>query len=484
MLLFGAAVLVTVMRRRRRARAGRRVTAPGVGIVLAAIALPAAIAGGGCGREIPAYALDRGFGPTDPTLPGMHGRIVTSNNGDDTLSIVDPDPAATAPAFSLPVGLVPIEPEGPHHIAAAPDGSAVYLNLSRTTLMGLGPHGSHGTSARPGYVLKLDARDGRLLGRVSVDTNPGENALDAAGRTLYVTHYDLAAWTVGARAGDFRQGDSTVIAIDTESMSIRFRLPVCPAAHGARLSRDQKTLYVACAPDEIALVALDSAPPVVRRVTLPGLSEGAGCVRCPYAVAVAPDDTVWVASLGRNSGVQGGGGVDVFDPKAPAVAGPNGVDAGGAGGAGGSTGGADESTTELAAPSTGATGAFNPAWRLDFIGAAMFPAFLAPDGDGRYRALVPEQGPGGDHLHIYEVAPGGPPVLLDSIAFNRADCYNAHVAEVSSDQATAYLICEGDHKRPGSLVVVDLASRAPIRVVTLGVFPDGMAMVPDRQAAQ
>lgn len=474
LLLLGAGALVTV--RRRRARADQRVAAPPiVGVVLAALALPAAIGSGGCGREIPAYALDRGFGPTDPMLPGMNGRIVTSNNGDDTLSIVDPDPAATTPAFSLPVGLVPIEPEGPHHIAAAPDGSAVYLNLSRTTLMGLGPHGSHGTSARPGYVLKLDALDGRLLGRVSVDTNPGENALDAAGRTLYVTHYDLAAWTVGARAGDFRQGDSTVIAIDTESMSLRFRLPVCPAAHGARLSRDEKTLYVACAPDEIALVSLDSTPPAVRRVTLPGLSEGAGCVRCPYAVAVAPDDTVWVASLGRNSGVQGGGGVDVFDPKAPALpagAGQNGADAPAIGAA------------DLAAQSTGETGAFNPTWRLDFIGAAMFPAFLPPDDDGTYRALVPEQGPGGDHLHIYEVAPGTPPVLVESIAFARADCFNAHVADVSPDQANAYLICEGDHKRPGSLVVIDLASRTPIRVVTLGVFPDGMARVPDRQPAR
>jgi len=270
---------------------------------------------------------------------------------------------------------------------------------------------------------------------------------------------------MGAIRGDLRTGDSNLVAIDTAAMETRWKLPICPASHGARLSADGATLFAACGPDEIAVVDVAASPPSSRRVTLPGLSEGAGCTRCPYALGVAPDGAVWVASLGPASGRNGDGGIDVYVPQ---------------------------------------TGAFDPARRIDLQGGrAMFPTFApapppAPDGNGgltppaAYRAYVPEQGPAGDWLRAYDVAADGAAAEVGALPFDKDTCFNAHMMAIgegvlpggqSDDGGAAvaslgYLICEGDHVGPGSLVVVDLAALSVVRSVALGVFPDGMAMVP------
>ena len=65
----------------------------------------------------------------DPAPIGsLAGKILTTNFGDDTLSVLDP--ALPGPARRLVVGFNPIELEGPHHIAADPTGKYVYVNLS------------------------------------------------------------------------------------------------------------------------------------------------------------------------------------------------------------------------------------------------------------------------------------------------------------------------------------------------------------------
>lgn len=412
-----------------------------------ALAVFGVVAAMACGRDVPRYDLDAGFGSADPKTPSMVGRIVTSNNGDDSLSVIDP--GSLGPAIRVPVGLVPIEPEGPHHVSASPDGAFVYVNLSYSVVAGGGgPHGTHGTGTMQGFVLKLSTADGRLIAKSAVETNPGENLLSADGGTLYVTHYDLAAWVTGVRNGDLRQGDSALLAIDTASMQTKWRLPICPAAHGARLSLDQQTLFAACGPDEIAVVDLTATPPSVRRVPLPGLGEADGCLRCPYALAVAPDGTVWVASLGPSSGRTGDGGVDVFDPAlAPSGAGQ---------------------------PS----GGFDPTRSIQLSrGRAMFPTFVVnPKG---YRAYVPQQGPAGDRLRAYDVEPGGgAPLEAGALSFGRETCLNAHMVTIDESAGRAYVVCEGDHLGPGALAVLDLATLTLTRSIPLGVFPDGMAIVP------
>src|SRR5262249_35549892 len=149
----------------------------------------------GCGGESVVY---QGLDPSsaDPPPTSLAGRIVATDNGDDTLAVFDP--TAGALVAKVPVGFIPVELEGPHHVPADPGGRFVYLNLSEAVAgSGTGPHGAHGTGTQPGYTLKLATDTGRLVGRTRVDPNPGDLTLSADGATIYVTHYDLIKWTRG-----------------------------------------------------------------------------------------------------------------------------------------------------------------------------------------------------------------------------------------------------------------------------------------------
>ncbi len=406
-------------------------------ITLAAVAL---LALSGCGPEVPVFSRD-GFPPDPPRPVPLNGRLLTSNNGDDTLTVVDL--AERRVVGQLPVGFVPVELEGPHHLAADPTGAFVYVNLSEAVAgSGGGPHGAHGLGDIPGYALKLRASDGLMEGFARVDPNPGDNVLSADGSTLYVTHYDLLKFTQAVRTGDVRKADTRLAVIGTADMAVRKLVTLCPLAHGARISGDGTRLYASCATDEIAEVRLDDPALPVRRVLLPGATEGFRCTHCPYALSVAPDDTVWVSSLGADNGASGGGGLHVYDP---------------------------------------ARGAFDPAWTTGLCGRALFAAFARAPGSSDYRVYVPEQGPCGDNLRIYRPsAAGSPPELLATLPLPSSACLNAHMLRIHDDGRFAELICEGNHSGPGSLVFLDLDQRSVLGTLPLGVFPDGMALVPQR----
>jgi hypothetical protein len=376
---------------------------------------------------------------TDAPLPGpMNGLFLTTDNGSDRLSAVDP--ASQKVSFTVPVGFIPVELEGPHHLAADPGGQFLYINLSEAVVgSGSGPHGAHGTGVIPGFVLKLSTKDGRLVSFAQVDPNPGDLTLSPDGKTIYVTHYDLVKLGTGAQQGDLRKGDSNLIVINAATMSITKRVPVCPAAHGVRLTPDGSTLYTTCDTDEIAIVDLSNPALPVRRIPLPGLIESPSCQRCPYALTIAPDSTVWVSSLGPGAGTLGGnGGLDIYDP---------------------------------------ALGAFDPARAATFVrGRGLFAAFKG--NAGSYQAYVPEQNPAGDRIHVYTAVASQPRTEATPIALDRATCLNAHMLTLSADGNTGYLVCEGDHSGPGTFTFLDLRTPAVTASTPLGVFPDGLVLIP------
>jgi hypothetical protein len=393
------------------------------------------IGGSACRDEVPVYGADP-FVRDPAPIGSLAGKILTTNFGDDTLSVLDP--ALPGPARRLVVGFNPVELEGPHHIAADPTGKYVYVNLSLSvSTSGSGPHGAHGLGDQPGYVLKLDVATGREVGRARVDANPGDNTLSPDGGTLFVTHYNQIGWRS-------MKADSNLVVLDTATMTVRQRRALCPAAHGVRLSADGRTLFATCAADELAVVDLSDPALPVRRVPIPGGLPGTtGCQRCPYAVAVAPDGSVWVSSLGPNNGSFGRGSVDVFVPA---------------------EGG----------------GTFDPDRRLLLGGRPIFAAFSAlPGVPGGYLAYVPEQLGPGDRLHVLRVdGPGSPSVRLEPLELEPAQCLNAHMLLIAPDGVSAQLICEGDQRGPGSFLWLDLPGRRVLGVAATGVFPDGLALVP------
>lgn len=367
--------------------------------------------------------------PDEPSsLASLHARVVTSNSGDDTLSLLDPERPGSAQRLN--VGFNPVELEGPHHLSVAPDAAHLYLNLSLAVKgSGTGPHGSHGAGNLPGYVLKLDTATGRAVSWVQVDANPGDNTLSADGRTLYVTHYDLLKWV--AAAGSPEAGRSRLLLVDTESMTVRERVELCPAAHGVRLSRDETRAFATCGSDELAVVDLTASPPSVERVALPGGKALSSCRSCAYALGVAPDDSVWVSCLGSSDQP---GAVHVFDS---------------------------------------ARAAFDTERSVAFAGSPMFAAFAGEAGD--FVAYVPEQGLEGDFINVLGAGSS------ERLPLDASDCVRAHMLHVSPNGGPSHLVCEGDHVGPGSLVWLDLSTLSVVGSRPIGVFPDAVAFVPEER---
>ncbi|MFL5353628.1 YncE family protein [Archangium sp.] len=403
------------------------------------LALLAPLALGACsGTRVPEleYGADVPW-PSRQELPPIGGgRIVVTNSLDDTLSLLDLDTLGAADWGELarvPVGLNPVELEGPHHSAMSPRADSYYVGLSYYVPgAGSGPHGAHGSGTADGYCLKLDAKDNRLVGSVRVDRNPGDLIISADGHTLYQTHFDLLKITEAAKAGitDERKMDSRLAILDADTLARKAMVPVCPAPHAVRLSPDEKRAYVACISDEVAVVRLDDPSYPVTRIKLTDSAGTALTPRySPYALTLSPvDGSVWVSTL--NSDV-----VYALDPETLAM------------------------RPERNVPNT-----------LHRGGVPMFGAFSA---DGR-TLYMPYQKY--DEVAVIDTTTT-PPTVKGNIALGPSGCLNVHQVELTPDGTHALAVCEGDHVGPGTLHVLDLETLTVAKTVTMGLFPDSVGIL-------
>jgi DNA-binding beta-propeller fold protein YncE len=384
---------------------------------------------GGCSRPVIFPASGNWPAPTVPSFVHQ-ARFAVTDNLSDELSYVDP----TMPVElgDVPVGDIPVELQGPHHLAASPDGRFIYFNLSNYVPgTGSGPHGSHGTGTVPGSCVKLDAVTQEKVAEVLIDRNPGDLIVSKDGRYLYVSHYDqlreVSALTSQMGLPDSAYSD--VAIVDTQSMTRLSMIPVCPTAHGEGLSADGNTLYVTCADsDQLAVVdvADKTHPGVITRVNVGPTPGPLGTPSyAPYALSVSPSDgTVWISN-------NRSGDVRVFDPGAMQMDGTK-------------------------------TASLN--------GVAMFSAFT-PDGR---TLLVPHQG-SGDVLHAIDTQSMTAKVL----PLPTSACLNAHAFVLGPDGIHGIVVCEGDHKtRPGSIVWINIVAFAVDGFVNVGMFADGASWLP------
>jgi DNA-binding beta-propeller fold protein YncE len=382
----------------------------------------------GCGGVT--FPPDGGRWPAAPVPDWAHQpRLGMTDNGDDTLAFVSTDLPTPKRLALVPIGDVPVELEGPHHIAASPDGGFLYVNLSNYVPgSGSGPHGSHGLGTVPGSLVKLRAGDLVSVGETAVDRSPGDLILSKDGKTAFVSHYDLLRFMNQQSKGlPEADGYSTVAIVDTVSMSKPPLYPVCATGHGMALSADEKTAYVTCTQvDQLAL--LDLTTHQATRVPVgPSVWAGGPPMYGPYAITRSPaDGTLWLSC--NNSGE-----LRAFDPR---------------------------------------TGKMDPTSTLFVGGVPMFSAFMK---DGT-TLVLPHQGD--DKVSIVDTSVR-PPVEKALITLPEMTCLKAHVATVSADDETAWVVCEGDHdKRPGTVVAINLVSKTVQGYVEVGIYPDGIVQLP------
>lgn len=379
------------------------------------------VALGACTEDVPSSSVW-----PDGTEPirGQAPLGYISNNGDDTVSVVEL--TTMTELARVPVGLVPVHLEGPHHLTIDATNGWLYVGLSNVvTNAGSGPHGSHGTGTVPGNVQRLALPDLSPAGSVRVDPSLGDVVLSSDGRLVVSTHFELKK-ALDAVANDLPIADgwSSLVVADASTMTRRAVVPVCTAPHGAVLTSDNTTALVACyGDDRIAYVDLTQDPPeVVARVLVgPEARDRPPSRYGPYAIALSPDGRrAFIGNLDSQD-------VRVLDIEARAM-----VDG----------------------------------FRTRAGGAAFFGAF-SRDGALFY---VPTQGL--DGLAVLGAASGE---VVQMRTFTADECEAPHEVVVSDGRLL--LVCEGDHRGPGRLVALDATSLAIEASVELGVYPDALRVL-------
>lgn len=362
---------------------------------------------------------------TGMLTPGAEVRIpreraaYVTNDGSDSLSVVDRDGVLVT---TVPVDLDPDAHEAPHHIAidAARDTAFVALAFPEVAPAKSGAHASHGRAGERGRLARLELGRLAVTAATDVDESPGDLVLTHDRSRVLVTHFDMKrAMEVASRGG---ASPSTMFArllvLDARTLHTVGARAICTAPHGVAVTRDDRTAFVACyGSDELAIVDLASAGLPTTRIPLGSAPGVPGVPRYgPYAATLSPDEKlVAVTDLD-------GQDVRVLDRETRRF----------------------ERTIPLAAK-------------------AFMPAFV----DAR-SIVVPTQAP--DGLARVDLATGE---VTARTSMAKSECTLPHVVKIAKD-GRAYLVCEGNHADPGSVLEIDPTTLATKRRWTVGVYADGI----------
>lgn len=354
-----------------------------------------------------------------------HAAYVT-NNGSDTIGVLDRDGEAVD---AVSIDLDPDAHEAPHHIAIDGAAKRAFVALAfppeAAKKKPKDPHASHGNAAGLGVLAQLDLATLAVKETADTAENPGDVVLTHDRARVLVTHFDMKrAMDVAARGG---ASPATMFAellvFDARTMKRLGGRAVCVAPHGVAVTKDDKTAFVACyGGDELAIVDLGADGLPTTRQPLGAAPGVPGVPRYgPYSATLSPDEAVVVVADLEGQDLR------VWDRK-------------------------DERF--------GAT--------IPLAAKAFMPAFVAP------RVLiVPLQSP--DGLARVDLDKGK---AVARASFPKDVCALPHVVRVAKD-GRVYLVCEGDHVAPGTVLEIDPESLAMKKKWTVGAYPDGIAFGED-----
>jgi len=357
--------------------------------------------------------------PAEPVPIAARSAAYVTNNGSDTIAVIDRDGDAVV-TRSLDVDTS--AHEAPHHLALDGAGHVfVALAFPPSDTSPGDKHAGHGGSDSAGALLRLDQKTLAVQASRDVDQNPGDVVLTHDHQRVLVTHFDMRRAMQQAKASAMTSKMyARLVVLDGKTLDIVAARAVCVAPHGIAVAKDDSFAAIACyGSDEIAIVDLRSTDLPTAHVPIAATAGVPGAPRFgPYSIAISPDEKRAIVADMESADVR------VIDLA----------------------------TRQFLADSAIPLGA-----------RAMMPEFVSATD-----ALVPLQAP--DGIVRVDIAKS---VVVARAAFG-PECKLPHVARIAPD-GRAYVVCEGDHKEPGSVVEIDPTTLATKKRWAVGVYPDGIA---------
>ena len=148
------------------------------------------------------------------------------------------------------VGSIPVEIDGPHGVAVDPSGEFIYVTLG------------HGVPF--GWLLKMEAESGEVVGRAALGYFPATVAVTPDGEYGFVSNFNLHGDPVPSSISKVHLGSMVEVA----------RTETCVMPHGSRVNPSGTRHYSVCMMDELLIEIDTGTGEILRRFSLNRGAEG------------------------------------------------------------------------------------------------------------------------------------------------------------------------------------------------------------------
>jgi DNA-binding beta-propeller fold protein YncE len=391
----------------------------GYKLIVAGLSVAAFLsAAAGCSNTSPESDAFDGITPYADQRPLLRvpGRTLAyiANRASDSVSVVDLD--AFEVVGAAPVGRDPVDLDGPRHIVLDAKRGVGYLLLTYPDSNQFTHATSQSDNGRAGYIAAYSLRDLRPLGDLRVNVSPGDIALSDSKRALAVSHFDQRK---GLMTDPEARWANIALAAPAPGISSGdaqlLEMPVCAVSATLMYVREDSRVFVVCTGEDILAVLDAESGAILAKVPTGDLAANK-----PYAMArnLAGDKVLISNQVART--------VVLFST--------------------------DDTPVALA------TATVN--------GVPFFAEFL---DDQEY--VVALQDPGS--AARIDAASS---VVLAQATYEPAVCTKPSAFKRAPD-GRLFLVCEGDHHRPGSLVEVDPQTLVALQSLELGVYPERLEIL-------
>ena len=195
-------------------------------------------------------------------------RVAVVSESADIATWLKPTPSGLAVDRVVPLGIMPSDIDGPHHVAVAPDATSYYVSIA------------HGTPF--GSLWKLDAHSHVPLGRAQVELFPTTISLTPDGQFAFVANSDFH--------GDHPRSN-VISVVHTPTMTKITDVPACDMPHGVKVNHAGNRAYVTCMHSDEVLEIDVATLAISRRARVGAGHSRAGTACSPTYVSVSRDDT-------------------------------------------------------------------------------------------------------------------------------------------------------------------------------------------------